>query len=484
MVSTGKFQKKRAVWLLIFLFCLGLAGFVLLDEAASQTTAWTQRFNGAANDQDEAVAMAVDGQGNIYVTGSTFNSVTGTVDYLIIKYDPTGATLWERTYDGVGHGCDKPNTIALDGQGNIYVTGTTDAYYSGDFLTIKYSPSGEILWAKRFNKAHYDDFATCIAVDSQGNVYVAGASEGYGTGWDFLIMKYDSDSNTLWTRRYDGPAHGHDVVKAMAVDLQGNVYVTGESLGSESTGYDYLTIKYDTNGNPLWVNRYDGPGHGYDSPCAIAVDFEGSVYVTGTAMVSEIDPDSLSETDILNKVEIDFDYATIKYNSNGTQIWCRLYNGSGNGPDEAKAIALNAMGHVFVTGVSYGGETGMDYATVKYECGHGVQLWASRYNGPANGRDEAAAITVDAQGNAYVTGTTEMSEGNSSYATVKYNLTGAQVWDICYSGSGSGGNYPAAIALDSQGNVLVTGSSWGDWTDPSGGTWTTDLDVATIKYIQ
>src|SRR3972149_2901153 len=98
------------------------------------------------------------------------------------------------------------------------------------------------------------------------------------------------------------------------------------------------------------------------------------------------------------------DYATVKYNANGTQLWVARYNGPDWDGDYSKALSVDASGNVYVTGYSYGGGFfGNDYATIKYDA-NGNQLWVARYIGPANGDDIAAALSIDASGNAYVTG--------------------------------------------------------------------------------
>jgi len=167
----------------------------------------------------------------------------------------------------------------------------------------------------------------------------------------------------------------------------GNVYVTGFSTGPAS-GYDYATIKYNSAGTRQWVARYDGPAHANDYANAIAVDGSGNVYVTGGSGGSGV-----------GCVPACDDYATIKYNSSGRQQWVARYNGSGNGSDDAQAIAIDSSGNVYVTGISWGGSgTFDDYATVKYDTS-GTQQWAARYNGPGNSEDVGRAIAVDASGN-------------------------------------------------------------------------------------
>ena len=140
------------------------------------------------------------------------------------------------------------------------------------------------------------DIAKAIAVDRLGNVYVTGHSDGSGTATDYATIKYDSSGNQLWVSRYNGPVNSGDGAKAIALDSTGNVYVTGYSFGS-GTYTDYATVKYDTDGNEVWAARYNGPGNHHDQAQAIAVDSSGNVYVTGDSMGSGTY----------------FDYATIKY---------------------------------------------------------------------------------------------------------------------------------------------------------------------------
>jgi len=108
---------------------------------------------------------------------------------------------------------------------------------------------------------------------------------------------------------------------------------------------------------------------------------------------------------------------TIGYSSGGTPLWTSRYGGPGVGNDQAKAIAVDKNGNVFVTGSSWNG-TNYDFATIKYN-GSGTQQWVDRYNGPANGTDAGYAITVDTSGSAYATGERTSATG-TDYATIKY----------------------------------------------------------------
>jgi hypothetical protein len=96
-----------------------------------------------------------------------------------------------------------------------------------------------------------EDKAIGIGLDTAGNSYVTGYSKNGGSYYDWITVKYDSNGNRLWHKVYDGPAKKYDTPAAIRVDRSGNVYVTG-SIAVNSTTSDIATIKYDTNGNILW----------------------------------------------------------------------------------------------------------------------------------------------------------------------------------------------------------------------------------------
>ncbi len=417
---------------------------------------------------------------------------------------------WTVAYGGAGNSTDGANSIAVDASGNVYVTGHI---YSGiatgvDYATIKYNGSGVQQWVATYNgTANGVDVAASIKVDGSGNVYVTGYSEGTET--DYATIKYNSSGVQQWVQLYTGIGNSGGQATSLAVDASGNVYVTGVSDGS-GTGSDYATIKYNTSGVQQWVQRYNGPANDNEQATAITVDASGNVYVTGYSTVSGTNNDyatikynaagipqwvqryngpfggvdegyaiavdgsgNVYVTGLSVGIGTDVDYATIKYNSSGVQQWVQRYNGPGNYIDQASSIALDNSGNIYVTGWSMGSGTAFDYATIKYNFS-GVQQWVQRYNGTGgNGDERAYSITVDGLGNVYVAGWSTLSGINSDYATVKYNTAGVQEWAQRYNGQGNWIDEASSVAADASGNVYVTGASF-----VSGGGY----DYVTIKY--
>ncbi|MCH7760972.1 SBBP repeat-containing protein, partial [candidate division TA06 bacterium] len=308
--------------------------------------------------------------------------------------------LWVRRYDGPGNGSDDTYAIAVDDSGNVYVTGSSvRSGTSWDYATIKYNSIGDTVWVRRYNHGFGNNTPYDLALDDSGNVYVTGWSHGSGTGIDYTTIKYNSSGDTVWVRRYNGTGNGGDVAYDLDVDESGNVYVTGYSL--TSTGSDYVTIKYNSIGDTLWVRGYNGSANYVDAARAIVVDNSGNVFVTG-----------ISEED----------FATIKYNSNGDTVWVRKYNGPDNSYDNARDITLDEFGNIYVSGRSASTGNSWDYATVKYSSTGNLE-WEIRYAGPGNREDEVSDLEVDNFGNVYVTGYSVGSGTFNDFTTIKYSQT-------------------------------------------------------------
>jgi uncharacterized delta-60 repeat protein len=331
--------------------------FLTIKYSPAGDTMWTRRYNGPRNGKDVAYAITVDDSGYIFVTGESEGS-TGThgifEDYATIKYDSAGTLKWSARYNGPAGDYDRANSVAVDRSGNVYVTGTSDGGSSGsgspffDYATIKYNAAGVLQWVRRYNgPGSSDDEAKSVKVDTSGNVFVTGYSPGSSTFDDIATIKYNAAGDTLWTSRYDGPGSNDDQANALIVDKSGNVFVTGKSYGGPITGDDFVTIKYNSGGDTLWVRRYNGSASGSDGGTAIALDKLGNAFVTGYS----------------TGVSTTSDYATIKYSASGVEQWVIEYtNGASAGSSDAAAgIFVDTLFNVYVCGMS-----ALDYATIKY----------------------------------------------------------------------------------------------------------------------
>ena len=387
---------------------------------------WVARYNGPQNTTDESKSIALDKSGNVYVTGNSAGDGTA-LDYATIKYNPSGVEQWVSRYNGPQNSTDQSKCISVDNSGNVYVTGYSQSGQNGyDIATIKYDSAGDSVWVEIFNTPEIGsaDYANSLVIDTLGNVYVSGWRRipSGSTNLDYLTIKYNSTGLLLWAADYDGPANSNEVPNAIAVDGNGNVYVTGNSQNSLVSGADndYATVMYNSSGVQQWVSRYNGPANGQDESRAIAIDDSGNVYITGQS------------TDVNGSTP---DYATIKYNSLGAEQWVSRYTGiQDNSGDGANSLAIDNLGNVYVTGTSgsFSG-TKADYATIKYNS-LGVQQWAERYNGPpGNGTDQAKAIVLDNLGNIYVTGSSGGTGTSMDFATIKYSQPPTSIDQTDYS---------------------------------------------------
>jgi PKD repeat protein len=419
---------------------------------------WVAIYNNdLVNGDDDATRSVIDSSGNVYVSGRSWGgdpSQGGTdFDYATVKYDPNGNELWVARYNGPGNGLDFVRDITVDSDGNVYIAGSSNGFYQ-DYATIKYNSNGVEQWVARYD--YYNDNPYAITVDSSGYVYVTGISDNPSvTRGDYLTIKYDRNGKELWVARYDGPAHVWDYAEDIALDTSGNVYITG-IIDHTPSGGDYGTIKYDSNGNFQWFRRYHGPTTYRDYGIYIDLDSAANVYVSGFSYGTGTNAD----------------VATIKYDTNGNELWVARYNGPANGFDRARAMAVDSSGNVYITGHSYGLGTNDDYLTIKYDSA-GTELWTRKYDGPGNGNDHGMALTFDASGNIYVTGDSYGDTTGVDFATVVYDSSGNELSVLRYNGLGNSGDFAEDVSVDNAGNVYVTGVSIGIGTC---------YDFAVVKY--
>ena len=257
--------------------------YATIAYSSAGVALWTNLYDGPTNSDDEALAMAVDGSGNVYVTGISSGANYPVYDYATIAYSSAGVPLWTNRYNGPGDDNDEPIDVAVDATGIVYVTGSSVRsvvypYEYYDWTTIAYSSTGVPLWTNRYDNGQVAFGVKALAVGG-GNVYLTGSPLGGGGG--YTTIAYSSAGMALWTNHHEGPVGGGDA-QAVAVDGTGNVIVTGSTPTTNGypTDYRFETIKYSGAGVPLWTNRHDSHGPPQNKYC-LALGPDGSAYVTG-----------------------------------------------------------------------------------------------------------------------------------------------------------------------------------------------------------
>jgi uncharacterized delta-60 repeat protein len=381
-------------------------------------------------------------QGNVYSAGKVFNTGSG-MDIFTVKYSSSGSILWERTYNGPGNANDIAHSIAVDKKGNVYVGGESKGLNTErDYVLLKFNSQGDEQWVKRYNGVTGSvDIISKVLIDQTGNPVVTGSSYELATVSDIVTIKYDPDGNELWRSHFNGPANGNDFANDMKIDAFGNIYVCGSSFGGVGIN-DFILIKYNINGVEIWNRTYNGPVNGNDNFTSLAIDILGNVVITGSSVGSGTA----------------IDFATVKYSPLGDSLWTRRYNGPANSShDEPKAIAMDEEGNVIITGTSVGSSTSYDYLTVKYSS-DGQELWARRYHGLSSlAFDEPRSIVVDNSGNSYIAGFSQGPAATDDMAIIKYDPSGNEMWVHRYSSAANRNDVANVVSLDNSGNLIVSG---------------------------
>jgi hypothetical protein len=362
------------------------AYLVKFDAAGARL--WATYYGGALK-FDYGYSCAVDPSGNVYMAGHTTsssgiasgghdNSLGGSTDGYLVKFDPAGIRLWGTYYGGGGN--DYGKSCAVDPDGNVYLAGETFSsvgiaanghqntyaggdYMEGDAFLVKFDPAGTRLWGTYYGGTDGDIGEACT-VDPGGNVYLAGrttSSSGIASGGhqntiggsnEAFLVKFDPAGTRLWGTYYGET--GDDRGESCAVDPSGNVYLAGwttslsgiASGGHQNTfeGFrDAFLVKFDPDGSRLWGTYYGGTDYDYGYSCA--VDTSGNVYLAGqTRSTSGIAIGGHQNTHGGGST----DAFLVKFDAAGTRLWGSYYGG--NDFDEGYSCVPDLSGNVYLTG--------------------------------------------------------------------------------------------------------------------------------------
>jgi hypothetical protein len=451
-------------------------------EQWSQSYGFTSPFPESA-----AYAIATRPDGSVVITGPS-NGSNGTPDFATICYASNGTPLWTNRYDGTGQRYDYARFLAVDLNGNVWVTGESMRYATNytltDVVTIKYASNGVPAWTNRYSSFETNGaYPTGLVVDNAGNAYLS----AWGTYWvgfsgtpvEDALIKYDADGNVAWSKHafsashnsvqglagfgpmaLDGAgnlfvANGSTVVAfsgdgsaiqtnlfsrqtladldLLSVDSEGMAIVTGSGWSSNSTLY--VVIKLAPNGGPLWINELPGPGYNGGNVPITLIDPAGNILLIGGA------PGTMPGL-----------YHILKISGVGIPLWTNQTAIFGTTNGMVQDAALDQAGNLYLAGSAPAVSGGRDFVTFKFSAA-GQFVWSNRFNGPANREDIPSALAVSSAGEVYVAGRSEGLNGRRDMVTIKYNDV------LCYSPPQdfTGPDAITVSLMDPLGN-LVTGA--------------------------
>jgi Beta-propeller repeat len=409
-----------------------------------------------------------------------------------------------------GSGADAAMALAVDASGAAYIAGFTESFNlpavnagqsfnagGDDAFVAKLSPSGNTLMYCTYLGGSADDRASAIAVDAQGNAYVAGSTTSnnfpvkaalqskLAGSRNAFIVKLNPAGNGLVYGTYFG-GNASDSANGIAVDASGSAYVVGDttSFSLPATGFrhgthggqDAFVAKLSPDGSHLVYSSYLG-GSGDDRGLAIAVAASGTAYVTGSTFSTDFPVANPAQPNNAGGQ----DAFVTRFSADGNSLRFSTYLGGAGGtvvsPEMAQAISVDAQGNAYVVGVT--GSTnfprlnalqanihGLSDAFVTKFTASGVMSYSTYLGGSS--AEEATGIAVDASGNAFVSGYTYSSDlpvtaaiqstnaGEYDAFVAELNPSGSALLYSSYLG-GNGSDAASSIALDLSGNVYVAG---------------------------
>ena len=438
---------------------------LIASWAFAQTPEWQWASHAGGSDYESSSSIAIDSDGNSYVTGyfennAIFGSYTLTSLYdtniFVAKLDTDGNWLWA-TQAG-GNGSDYGSSIATDCSGNSYVIGSFEntatfglfsltSYGDRDIFVAKLDTDGNWLWVKQAGGT-INDTGRSISLDNNGNCYVTGYftnSAFFGStslisdgGHDIFVAKLDTNGNWLWATQAGG--NGSDYGNSIATDNNGSSYVTGKFEGAASFGSfllsnysiyfdDIFVAKLDTEGNWIWATQAGGINFYFSS--SIAIDSNGNSYIASCLQhAAAFGSHPLIQNGVYN-------IFVAKLDADGNWVWASQADGIMC--NNSKLIATDNSGTSYITG-SLGSELST-FGSISLTAIGSYDIfvaaidpngyWLSATNAGGTNSDNGRTITIDNNGSSYVSGVFKgtatfgsnslTSYGNADIFVAKYN---------------------------------------------------------------
>ncbi len=334
--------------------------FVYAQQPVTQE--WVRNYQGPSNDLIGPF-LAVDKQGNSYIAGT--HVINDSINILCAKYNTQGVQQWATLYKYPGEGYFAPTGIALDSSGNAFVISYFAQTYLAPFnsLIVMFKNSnGSPVWAKKYIGQYVRSAFLDVKVDRMDNIYVVGVSDS-----SHLVIKYNTNGDSVWVRKSHPPISGEGA-NTCTFDDSLNIMFTGfrKHYIMPYGYYDSLLVaKYTPGGVLKWESVYSS-GYSYtvNEGVKITADQNGSAYIGGVTNVSG-----------------DGVYLTLKYDRNGLRLWTKIYDPPGSGDNTITGVAIDKINNtLFVTGNTKVYDVYVA-ATIRFNPSTGDSIWVKRDTG-------------------------------------------------------------------------------------------------------
>ena len=409
------------------------------------TPSWVREYNGSGNEPDVAEDVVLASPSVAYVCGSTGTGPTS--DATLMKF-VDGVPAWPtpRVYNSPDNTFDEAKMLALGPGGtSVYAAGMSARPTTfNDVLVIKWKSNGTRQWARRWDGSGEIDQPLGIAVDANGNVYVAAASWS-GGNYDWMLLSWTSSGTLRWAKRLSLP-NGTMGIPTDVVHDGGSIYVSGYTSSGMMASPEMRTVRYTTAGKIKWSRSYRGAEGAVGS--ALIPRPGGGVYVAGAAMSSATGSDGL----------------VISYTKSGARDVFTLDTGPGGLTHQRfNDVAVAANGMVVAVGSSTTG-TNEDCRQVAYSS-DGTIIGAVTF--PGAWGDAWEAVAADAFGGFYVTGVYHVAADKTAIAVARGSVLegGGGLTSLWQPALVTEQNRPKAIAVSGTTAVVVgqcsTSVAWG-----------------------
>lgn len=350
-------------------------------------------------------------------------------------------TLVNKISENITGQSDTGKIAPLRKVNNTYVVSSNQKISTtqNDFKTTALNGNVTSLWSQLYNASNKKALTTAMTSDNNGNIYIAGTTYiNSSNSQDLTVIKYNSQGQQKYVKHYNGPGNNYDAASGIVADNNGNVYVTGASVGNFPSFLDYVTLKLDSMGITQWTSRYNF-SNGMDIPTDLLLDNSGNVIVSGSSASSSMNNNS--------------DFTTVKYNaSTGAQMAVQRQNNPGTAKDMVTAQTKDANGNIYTTGTTSSDGINYNVQTIKYDANMNP-VWVKTFD-PYGKYDTGSDIEVDNLGNVIVTGYATKTNLAKMLMVLSYNSNGNLNWKALKDVNGEG----VKVVIKSSNEIFIGGN--------------------------